>query len=104
MKIKNIEGLSPQALQFEVNNGGKFVVFEYTFSILVMTFRRSTNVYFIKSTENHWNKSLPFTMISLVFGWWGFPWGFIYTPMALYTNLKGGKDITKDILIALQNQ
>ena len=43
-------------------------------------------------------------MISLVFGWWGFPWGFIYTPMALYTNLKGGKDITKDILIALQNQ
>lgn len=30
------------------------------------------------------------TTISWLLGWWGFPWGFIYTPLALITNLAGG--------------
>ena len=29
--------------------------------------------------------------ITGLFGWWGFPWGLIYTPRALYDNAKGGK-------------
>ena len=35
-----------------------------------------------------------YTLVSLVFGWWGFPFGLIYTPMALITNLSGGRDVT----------
>ena len=45
-------------------------------------------------------KALPYTLISLAFGWWGFPWGFIYTPMSLATNLGGGKDVTAQLLAA----
>ena len=31
-----------------------------------------------------------FSGLTFWFGWWGFPWGFIFTPQALYRNLRGG--------------
>jgi hypothetical protein len=33
---------------------------------------------------------LIFSGLTFVFGWWGFPWGLIFTPQALYRNLRGG--------------
>jgi hypothetical protein len=98
MKIKGIDNLTVKDLQDEINAGGKFVIFKYTISIIVMTFRRPSDIYFIKSIDNAVVKGLPFTLLSLVFGWWGFPWGLIYTPGALYTNLSGGTDVTNDVM------
>ena len=40
-------------------------------------------------------KGWTYTLLSLVAGWWGFPWGFIYTPMAVATNLGGGRNVTE---------
>ena len=37
--------------------------------------------------------------MSALLGWWGFPWGFIYTPAVLVTNLKGGRDVTSKKII-----
>jgi ATP-dependent phosphoenolpyruvate carboxykinase len=31
-------------------------------------------------------------------GWWGIPWGPIYTIAAVVTNIRGGKDVTAEIL------
>lgn len=91
IEIKNTEGLSPEIIRAEVKNGGKFLQFDYTISIVVMTFK-STGIYFIRHDQSHWKHSWPYTLCSLVIGWWGIPWGFIYTPMSLFTNLKGGRD------------
>lgn len=98
MQIKGIEGMTFNDVNYQVQNGAKFVIFQYCISILIMTFRRPSNVYFIPSGESAWTKSLPFCLISLVLGWWGFPWGLIYTPGSLITNLSGGKDVTGEIM------
>ena len=98
MKIKNIEGLTDQEISWEIQNGGKFVYFQYTISILVMTFKRPSDIYFLRAGESSMGKSLPYTLLSLVLGWWGFPWGLIYTPGVIYSNLTGGKDVTNDIV------
>ncbi|MDJ1468117.1 hypothetical protein QNI16_33150 [Cytophagaceae bacterium YF14B1] len=103
MTIKNTEGLTVQDILGEIQYGGKFVYFEFTVSVLVMTFKKPTDIYFIRSGESHWGKSLPFTLLSLFFGWWGFPWGIIYTPMALITNLSGGKDVTQQVLQSISS-
>jgi hypothetical protein len=29
-------------------------------------------------------------------GWWGVPWGLIYTPLTLWTNLSGGRAVTAE--------
>ncbi|MFT4062949.1 MAG: hypothetical protein QM642_11405 [Edaphocola sp.] len=97
-KIKNIEGLSTNELNQELNNGAKFVVFQYCFSIIVMTFKRGSDIYFIKSGESTVKHSIGFTLITLIFGWWGIPWGPIYSIGTLYSNLTGGKDVTQDVL------
>ena len=31
-------------------------------------------------------------------GWWCLPWGLIYTPLTLWTNLSGGQRITAEEL------
>lgn len=88
-------------LQQEIQQGGKFVVFQYCVSLLVITFKRSSSVYFIRHTENAVVKGLPFTLLSLVMGWWGIPWGPIYTIQSLGINLGGGKDVTREVLAAV---
>jgi hypothetical protein len=95
-----ISGLNGTDLQSAVAQGGRFVIFQYCVSILVMTFKRSSSIYFIKSGESAASKGAPFCLISLVAGWWGIPWGPIWTLTTVATNLSGGKDVTRQILAA----
>ena len=98
MDIKNIEGLTTDQINRELESGGKFVIYQYTISIIVMTFRRSSDVYFIRSGESATVKGLGFTFLSLILGWWGIPWGPIYTTGSIFNNLSGGKDVTSEII------
>jgi len=95
------EIMSGGQLQQEIQQGAKFVVYQYCISLLVITFRRSTNIYFIRHEENAVVKGLSFTLLSLVLGWWGIPWGPIYTIQSVWVNLNGGKDVTKEILASM---
>jgi hypothetical protein len=104
MKIKGIEGLSVADLQDEVNQGGKFVTYRYCVSIIILSFRRSSDIYFIKKDQNSLAKGLPWSAISILFGWWGIPWGIIYTIGSLGTNFSGGKNITEDVMRIIHAQ
>lgn len=97
-EIKNIEGLSIDNVRDLVDQGAKFVIFQYAISLLVVSFRQSSSIYFIRPDESTFGKHIGFTLLSFVMGWWGIPWGPIYTIGALYTNLSGGKDVTFEIM------
>lgn len=97
MKINGAEGMSPDQLRFEIQRGAKLVFFQYAVSLLVVSLRRSSGIYFIPAGESAIGKSLPWSLISLVAGWWGIPWGPIWTIQSLATNFKGGKDVTAEI-------
>lgn len=101
MGIAGIDGLSPEQLRDELRRGGRFVVYGYCVSVLVLTFRRSSDVTFVRAEESAVVKGLGWTALSLVAGWWGIPWGFLYTPMVLAQNLGGGKDVTAEVVRAL---
>ena len=103
-EIKNIEGLTVEDIHKELSRGAKFVAFQYCFSIIIMTFKRGSDIYFIKAGESTIKHSIGFTLITLIFGWWGIPWGPIYTIGALYTNLTGGKDITQEVLNSMNSK
>jgi len=104
MKIIGTEGLTAAQVQEEVARGGKFVLFQYCISIVVMTFRRPSDIYFIRAGQHSINKGWGFTVLSLLLGWWGIPWGPIYTIGALATNLGGGKDVTQQVLASSTRQ
>lgn len=101
MEIRNIEGLSVSQIKQIVNEGGRFVHFPYTISLVLMTLKRSSSIYFIRPDENSFKYSYKHVGTNLVLGWWGIPWGPIYTIGALYHQISGGKDITQVVLSQL---
>ncbi|MEO0759465.1 MAG: hypothetical protein AAFY78_21620 [Cyanobacteria bacterium J06648_16] len=102
MNIHGIDGMNKQQLAAEIGNGGRFVIFQYCFSIIFMSFKRRSDIYFVRSTENAALKGLKFTLLSVILGWWGLPWGIIFTLQTLATNLGGGKDVTQPVLASLE--
>jgi hypothetical protein len=55
-------------------------------SIFVMTQWRSTPI--LCCTPCGTKAKLGAIALSSVFGWWGFPWGLIFTPVQIIRNLK----------------
>ena len=98
MEIKNIEGLRVSQIRDMVQQGGKFVVFPYTVSFILMTLKRSSDIYFIKADENTFKYSYGYVFLNLIVGWWGFPWGPIYTIGSAYHHIVGGKDLTPEVM------
>ena len=102
VKIRGIEGMRAGEVDFEIQRGARFVFFQYCISIVVLTFRRASDIYFLRQGESAVTKGLPFTLLSLVAGWWGIPWGPIYTIQSVYNNSRGGKDVTESVVNSLR--
>lgn len=98
MKLKGVDGLATEYVRDEVNRGAKFVFYNYCVSLGVVTFKRSSDLYFIRPGQGRLVQGLPFTLISLVAGWWGIPWGPIYTIESLVRNFGGGTDATVAVM------
>ena len=100
-KIRGIEGMRAGEVDFEIQRGARFVLFQYCISIIVLTFRRASDIYFLRQGDSALTRGLPFTLLSLVAGWWGIPWGPIYTIQSVYNNSRGGIDVTHSVLTSL---
>lgn len=74
-KIVGIEGMNPQQLVHELQGGAKFVQYQFCFSVLIMTFKQGTNAYFLRAGESTTVKGLRWSLLTLLVGWWGIPWG-----------------------------
>ena len=98
MRIKNIQGLSAADLEKEVNGGAKFLYYPYAISLIVITFKCTSGVYLVRANKNAFGKSIPFIILSALFGWWGIPFGPKYTVESIRTNLKGGKNVTEEVM------
>jgi hypothetical protein len=98
------ERMSMVEILEEVQKGGKFVVYQYCVSVVIMTFTRPSEIQFIRAGESRLSAGLPYVLASMVLGWWGFPFGFIFTPIAIITDLCGGKDVTPEIVGRIHEQ
>lgn len=98
MAIKGIENLSNEQINEALRQGAKFVVFQYCISLLVVSFKRSSDVHFVRAGESTLGKAAPWCLASLLVGWWGIPWGPIWTIGTVVKNLAGGTDVTAQML------
>jgi hypothetical protein len=97
-EIKGLEGRTVGQVAQEIQRGGRFVFYQYTVSVLVMSFRRSSPIYYIPPGQSAVTPGLLWSAISFVVGWWGIPWGFIWTPMVIFKNFTGGRDVTRECM------
>jgi len=96
MDIVGLENKSHSEINKLISQGGKIVYFQYTISLLVITQKKNSPFFYIGPNESTFQYGFKYFLLSLLFGWWGIPWGPIYTIETLFTSLFGGKDITKD--------
>jgi hypothetical protein len=104
MTISGIVNMSPDQLRHEIERGGRFVIFEYCISVVVLSFKRVSGIHFIKAEESAFRKGALYSFISLLLGWWGIPWGPIWTISSLVTNCRGGRDITSEVMRAISSR
>ncbi len=97
MRIRGAEGLTATELDAELAAGGRVVFYEYCISLVVLTLRRPSALRLLRPGELGLVRGLPYTLLSLVLGWWGVPWGIIYTPLTILTNCSGGRDVTAEV-------
>jgi hypothetical protein len=99
--IKGLEELSLVDLNQLIKDGGRFVYYEYVMSFIVISIRRRSGMFFIPVGTSASAKGTEFTLISLLIGWWGIPHGILWTIGAITSNLSGGKDVTRALILDL---
>ena len=85
-------------LRAKLRDGFRCVRFEYCLSALVATVRRQSAVYLTASWQERYLRGLGYSLLALLLGPWGVPWGLIWTPCAIWSNLNGGIDVTDEVV------
>ncbi len=96
--IAGAEGLTHRQILDEISRGGRFVTFLYAVSVVILTFRRSTEVQFVRAGQTVGASAWGPTILTMVAGWWGIPWGPIFSIQAIFRNAMGGRDVTEAFL------
>lgn len=78
--------------------------YQAALSFLVVTFKIPSR-YYIEGDSAPWPLPVSLTATTLALGWWGMPWGPIYTVQVLAKNVRGGiKESVGDLLEAVGSQ
>src|SRR5436190_18292093 len=72
----------------------RFVVYRYALSMFFFTYYGASEPIAVVPGRSGWLRGLPYSLLSVLFGWWGLPWGPIRTVQALIANFGGGEDVT----------
>ena len=83
----------------QVMDGTRFVTIPYVFSIVILSFQRSMGgVHVVRTGEWPGGKMIQATFITCLFGWWGFPFGILFSILSCFHLFFGGRDVTREIL------
>jgi hypothetical protein len=92
-----VDHLKREEVEPALLGGGRLVFFEYCISLLIITLRRPSRVVLLRPGERGVLRGMPYSLVSVLFGWWGLPWGVFFTPLTILTNLGGGCDVTAQV-------
>ncbi|HMF40825.1 MAG TPA: hypothetical protein VKQ32_09020 [Polyangia bacterium] len=71
-----------------------YVIYRYAVSIGFLTYYGHSDPIAVRAGKNDWTRALLYSLLSLLLGWWGLPWGPIRTIQSVIVNLGGGQDVT----------
>lgn len=85
----------------ELRLGGRLVIYSYCVSIGILTLTRESKPRLIRSGRSAMISGLPWITLTFLAGWWGIPWGPIRTVQCLANDLRGGRDVTDQVVDVL---
>jgi hypothetical protein len=78
-------------------SAARYVVYPYVMSFLLVTMKRGSDVVRIEPGQSRLVPGLPYLALTVILGWWGIPWGPIYSIQAILQILGGGIDVTDEV-------
>lgn len=99
-RLKNIDELKIEDLKKSINRGYRFITYPYSISLIVGNLNLFSPVYFLNKEETK-KHTLKYNLISSILGWWSIPNGPTNTINSIKTNIRGGVDVTDDIMLNL---
>lgn len=72
----------------------------YVISVVVLTFQRNMGggLHEIRTGEYPIGKMIPAALVTVLIGFWGFPFGILFSILTCFYLWKGGRDATREIL------
>ena len=101
-RIKGARDMTIASLRSAVAGGARIVLFPYAESWLIVSFKRTSEPTLVPAGASRLSTALVPILHSLLFGWWGFPWGPIFTVQTIWQCARGGIDITDAVMPALE--
>lgn len=101
MRVIGLSDVSLEEIDRELDRGARFVRFHWVLSWIVFSLSLSSRAHFVRPGDSTLRRSWPFSVVTLIFGWWALPSGPIHTISALSTNLRGGEDVTGETFAEL---
>ena len=98
------EGKTPEQLRNEVKNGARFIRYAWCWSAIIVSVRGYSEPYFISTKRQAFIKAFPYTLGTLLTGWWGIPFGLFYSIASIIANFRGGWDVTAGMLALLSEE
>ena len=71
------------------------IIYQWAVSIVLLSFKRPSEIKLVKRGQNAVIAGLPYSLMTVLLGWWGIPWGPIYTVASIWRNTRGGYDVTR---------
>jgi hypothetical protein len=100
-RIEHADDMTEGQIIRELQEGGKLVQYQWTISLLIVTLRRPSGIRLVRSNESAVVSGLPFSLLTFFVGWWGLPWGPIYTIQSIFRNFQGGIDLTPHVVVSV---
>ncbi|MCI0703599.1 MAG: hypothetical protein L0241_21165 [Planctomycetia bacterium] len=100
--IRGSRPLFAEEVRTRLDAGARCVRFEFCISLLVITFRRQSPVYLTNSWQERYLRGLGYSLLALLLGPWGVPWGVLWTLWAIWVNTTGGADCSDAVRVWLE--
>lgn len=85
---------------YSVDNETELVQYQACISFLIFTVKVPSR-FFIKESLSSSIAKVFYTLATLLLGWWGIPWGPIYTIQVIIKNLTGGNKVKVENMSSL---
>ena len=104
LDLHRFSNLTERDYHNSVALGARYVYFRFAISLLVFSLVHPTRVYVVHGRKQAWLRGSPYTLLTLLLGWWSIPHGPVRTIACLITNLRGGIDVGPEVLDFIRQQ
>ena len=105
MKLVIDQNISFDELKGLVENGAKFISYQYVISVpIFFPTQRLSKLFLIRKNEKPSKYAAGYNFLNILLGIWGLPFGPVFMIRSIALNRKGGVNFTEDVMVNITKE